>query len=127
MAEYGLQDTVALKANADLSAHQFHVVALVGENLCNLATSANSSLICGVLQNKPQSQEAATVARGGGSKVQVGAAVTAGDHLTTNSSARAIKVTSGAMAFGQALATAGADGDIISAQLYSPVRWGAVA
>lgn len=119
--------TYALKASSDLSGNQYHIVYQDAALSCDVASNATESAICGVLQNKPQSGEHATVADGGISKVVAGAAVTQGDHLTVNGSGRAVTVGSGDMAVGRALEAAGADGDIISARLYPPVRWSGAA
>ena len=77
----------------------------------------------GVLQNKPESGQAASVAYGGLSKAVAGASISVWDNLTVNGSGRAITVTSGSMCLGQAVEAAGADGDIITVLLSKPVRW----
>lgn len=128
MAESNLLFTISgLEAAADLSAKQYHLVRLSAANKVNQASQAVNSGLLGVLQNKPKSGEFATVADDGLSKVVAGAAITAGDLLTTNSSGRAIVVTSLAsgqeMVFGRALDTAGTDGDVITARLFPPIRW----
>lgn len=128
MAEFGDLETIAgLAAAADLSGKQYHLVRLSAAWTVNQASEAANSALLGVLQNKPKSGEAATVADGGTSKVVAGAAITAGAVLSTNGSGRAIAVVSGAVAFGQALTAAGADGDVISARLMKPVRWAGAA
>lgn len=123
MAEFGLVETLTLQAAADLSAKQYHFVRLSAAQKCNQASEAANSATVGVLQNKPKVDEFATVGFFGKSKIVAGGAVTAGDILTTNSSGRAAVVTSGQMAAGRSLDTAGADGDIITALLFPPVKW----
>ena len=111
-----------LKATADLSGLQYHILRQDGSLTCNVASNAVESSMCGVLQNKPQSGEHATVADLGISKVIAGGSLTAGDHLTCTESFRAAAAGSGDMAFGRLLSTAGADGELVSVKLYSPVR-----
>lgn len=114
-----------LEAAADLSAKQYHIVRLSAANLCNQASLATDSDTIGVLQNKPQSGEFATVAFAGLSKVVAGAAITAGDVFSSNGSGRAITVVSGdlGMSVGRAITAPGADGDVFDAQIWPPVRW----
>ncbi len=127
MAEFGKAiDDLSLKAGEDLSGKQYTAVYLSAANEVKFATSTNSSLTVGILQNKPKSGEAATVRNLGLGKWLAGAAVTAGDPVTTNGSGRAIKVTSGGMVVGQALDTVGADGETLTVNLHPPVRWGQV-
>jgi len=123
MAESKIFEPYTLLAAADLSGKQYHIVDQSAAKSCNMASLATDNQVAGVLQNKPQSGEHATIADMGISKVVAGAAVTQGKHLTTNGSGRAITVTSGDMAIGRALEAAGADGDVISARLYPPFRW----
>ncbi len=117
------KETFTAEAAADLSAAQNHILRLSAANACNISSLATDSDMCGILQNKPQSGEYASIQYSGEGRVVVGAAVTAGDHLTCNGSGRAITVTSGSMALGQALETAGADGQLIDIIQYYPVRW----
>lgn len=128
MAEYGkaIDDVAGLAADEDLSGKQYTAVYLSGANKVKFATSTNSSLTLGILQNKPTSGQAATVRDLGTTKWYAGAAVTAGAHLTVNGSGRAIVVTSGGMVLGQALDAAGADGELLTARVHAPVRWGQV-
>lgn len=127
MAEFGQIETLTRQAAADLSAKQYHFVRGSAAGKCNQSSLDTDSAMLGVLQNKPKSDEFATVGFLGKSKVVAGAAVTADDIITTNSSGRAVTVTSGDMAGGRALETAGADGDIITALLFPPVRWAGAA
>lgn len=117
--------TMTLEAAADLSAIQYHFVRLSAANKTNLASQAANSATLGVLLNKPKSGEFASIGYFGEGKITAGAAITAGDVLTTNGSGRAAVVTSGSlqMACARALETAGADGDIIKAVFFPPVRW----
>ena len=112
-----------INAAASLVNQQYHIMRISGANQCNVSSQATDSDMCGVLLNKPGSGEGASIKALGLGKVVAGAAITAGDHLTCNGSGRGITVTSGSMALGQALETAGADGDMISIVQYYPVRW----
>lgn len=124
MAEQQITWALTLEAAADLSAKQYHLVRQSAANTCNQASDATNSALAGVLLNKPAaSGRFASVGVQGISKVVAGAAITQGAILSTNGSGRAITVVSGAVAFGRALAAAGADGDIISAAIFPAVRW----
>ncbi len=127
MAEFGPQVALAVEAAADLSAKQYGVMRLSGADLCNQASEAINSGVVGVLQNKPQSGEYATIAYSGKSKVVAGGALTVNDIITSNSSGKAAKVASGQMAFGRVLEAAGADGDVVTALLFPPIRWAGAA
>lgn len=117
----------ACEAGSSLAALQYHIVRFSGARQVNLAIAPLSSGIAGVLQNKPGLGEFASVAYGGVSKVIAGGAITANDLIMTSTSGRAIVVTSGTapanIVIGRALEAAGADGDIIKAFLFPPVRW----
>lgn len=117
------------KAEASLDEGLYHVLHITGNGPeVNRLYDQNDSTMCGVLQNNPGAAgRAAIVAYLGLSKIVAGGAISAGDVLTCNTSARAITVTSGDMAFGRAIEAAGADGEIIEAILFPPVRWGEVA
>jgi hypothetical protein len=124
MAEFQIIWSVNLEAAADLSGKQWHLVRQSAANICNQASDNTNSALAGVLMNKPNAAgRFASVAVLGISKVVAGAAITQGAILTHDASGRAITVVSGAMAFGRALAAAGAGGDIISAEIFPAVRW----
>lgn len=126
-AEYGTQHMVpGYKANSaynTLGATKYVFMMATAANAANLATNATSSTLLGVLQNDPLVGGAMTIAYAGLSKVVAGGALTAGNIITTNSSGRAAAVASGQMAAGRVLETAGADGDVVTAMLFHPVRW----
>lgn len=123
MAVSGELQTIALDAAADLSGKRYHWVRGSAAGQCNQASLATNSALLGVLQNKPESGERATVGYFGKSKITAGASVTAMALVTTNSSGRCVAVASGGMAGGRALEAAGADGEVISVLLFPPVRW----
>ena len=126
-AEFGPQDTVPGFAAADLSAKQYIAVRLSALNSTNQASDATNSGVLGVLQNKPKSGEAATIAYAGVSKIVAGGAITVGDVITFNSSGKAATVASGQMAIGRAIEAATADTQVITALLFPPVRWAGAA
>lgn len=128
MAEFGRLETLTgVEAAADLSGKQYHIMRYSAANNVNQGSLATDSALCGVLQNKPQSGDHATIGYLGISKIVAGAAITAGDIITTNSSGRAATVASGEIAVGRALVAAGANGDIITSVLFPPVRWAGAA
>lgn len=129
--EFGAQETwPAVTAAVDLSGYQYRVVRFSAAQACNVASHALSAaateLPCGILQNKPKSGEAATIAFAGASKAVAGATVTARALLTTNGSGKVIDAVSGSIVIGRAQ-EAGATDEIISVVLMPPVRWGSVA
>lgn len=116
-ATQGEQTRVNVKAAADLSNFQHHVVQTAGERLVNLgasATNAASAAPLGFLQTKPQSGNACAVSVMGETKAVAGAAVGLNRMVTTNASGRVIVANSGDWAVGRALQAAAADGDVIT-------------
>jgi ribosomal protein S8E len=125
MAEFGQLLTISAQAGEDLRAKQYHIVRLSAADQVAQATNAASSTgIFGVIQNKPASLEAATVAVFGETKIVAGGAITAGVMITTNASGRATAATSGQMVLGRAMVAAASDGEVIRALIHPPVRWG---
>lgn len=125
MASYNELISLTRKAGADLRLMRFHLVRVATvPDLINIASHAAASLAngpIGVLQNKPNSLQAATVAFLGESKVVAGGSITANVMITTNGSGRATAAVSGDIIVGRAMEAAGADGDIIRAFLQPPV------
>lgn len=90
VATSGLFETITLEALADLSGKQYHIMRVAGAGQCNLASEAVDQNVVGILQNKPAaSGRAASVAVSGETKAVAGAAITAGDFVTTNEIGRA--------------------------------------
>lgn len=110
-----------------LSATRYIIVMQTAAQRANMATAATSSTILGVMQNNPDIDEAMSIACAGLSKVVAGGALTAGRMITTNGSGRAAHVQSGEIAIGRVLEAAGADGDVVMAMLFHPVRWSGAA
>lgn len=131
-AEFGNQTMWAgLSAAADLSAKQYVVMrfaAATTVNQCSevLVTGALKGPI-GVLQNKPKSGEAASVALMGLSKVFGGGTITAGAPISYNSSGCVIDAVSGDTVIGRGMETATTHGEIVTAMLFPPVKWASVA
>ena len=118
-----------LSAAADLTGKQYHIVRLSAAYTTNQASLATDINIAGVLQNKPSTNEHASVAFEGRGKVVAGAAINANAWITANSSGRATSVLSGlaSMVVGRALEAAGADGDIIDVMYGKPFPWPNIA
>jgi hypothetical protein len=128
MAEYGYQVSETFKAAADLREAVYHIMRFVAAGTpptTNIASEAAGSFpvgMIGVLQNKPNTGQAATVAYFGKSKVVAGGGCTAGEFLTTNGSGRAVDASDGDQVFGRALDTVSNDGEVISCLLYPPFK-----
>lgn len=105
-----------LEAATDLSGKEYHFMRLDTDGKVNVCSDGGDFACVGVLQNKPESGEFATVAKGGKQKVVSGAAVSVGDMITNNGSGRAISISSGdtATVHGLALEASGADGEVIT-------------
>lgn len=131
-AEFGEQQTIpGFKAGADLSSHQYRCLRGAGAGVVNICsetavTSLGPQQYIGILQNKPKTDEAATVAFAGLSKAVTGAAVTANMLVTHNASGQVINAVSGAVVIGRALEATGAAGEIATVLLFPPTRWGAI-
>lgn len=109
--------TLSLVAAADLSAKQFCGVTVNSNG--QAATADADDQVVGILQNKPASGQAATVAYGGVSKAICGGSVTAGNRVTTNASGQIVAATTaGDSVIGVALQT-GATGDVIAVLIRS--------
>jgi hypothetical protein len=101
-------------AGTDLSAAQFHFVALAADGEVDLA--GDGVVVAGVLLNKPLVSNAATVAFFGRVIVEAGATVTAGDAVTSNAAGEVITAATGDIIAGYARES-GVDGQIIAIDL----------
>ena len=125
MASYqvpGADGCTSWKTATDLSSSQYMGVKLSAAKTVAIG-DANGDLAIGVLQNKPTSGMAAKVftQSGGICKVYAGAAITYGAVLTTNASGHLVTTTTDTdIAFGYALESAGAAGDIIEMLFVGP-------
>jgi len=85
-----------LPAAADLSANQFQAVKVVSSSGTKVnIPSASGDDIIGILQNAPESNEAAEVMVTGVSKAKLGDTVAIGDKLQIDASGRLVPVGAG--------------------------------
>lgn len=82
-------------AAADLRTHQFKFVKITAARTVGLCTATTDKPI-GVLQNKPNTGEAAEVLVIGVTEVVAGETIAAGDKLTVNAVAKAVNDVPGA-------------------------------
>jgi len=110
-------DIGTFTASADLSAKQFYIVKMSGDNTVTVCAAVTDVPI-GVLQNTPASGEQAVVRVAGVSKVSADATLAAGDIIGSSADGQAQPVTQGSETtvynVGQAL-TGGAAGTLQSA------------
>jgi hypothetical protein len=112
MTDQNRISSISLPAAADLSSSQFRIVTVDSNGRAALSNA--TALSFGVLQNKPGSLQAATVAFEGVTKVVAGAAITAGARVRSDANAAAVPAAvAGNAVIGIALESAGAAGDII--------------
>tara|TARA_Y100001938_G_scaffold150907_1_gene244308 strand:+ start:4879 stop:5265 length:387 start_codon:yes stop_codon:yes gene_type:complete len=108
---------ITLEAGADLSGDQYKMVKLSAAKTIVLCSNATDAPV-GVLQNKPGSGEAATVAVSGACKLLAGGTVNAGDFVGTDASGTADAKTPGSdtteYVIGRAL-TGAASGEVLTA------------
>lgn len=114
---------VTARADVDLSSRQYHILRNTGARTTNIASQNTDINGAGVLQNKPQANEHATIRFGGRSFVIAGAAITANAPFTTNGSGRAVAASSGQFVYGRTLETAAADGDKVECIVTVPWFW----
>ncbi len=122
--EFGERWAVTLTAASDLSAQQYNIVHYAGPRNCDIRSLGQTLALgpIGVLENKPEANQAARVTYSGQTRVRAGAAITAGRTFTANASGRAITATSGSLVIGRALEAAAVDGDLISALIFPAQR-----
>jgi hypothetical protein len=125
MSEFRKQMRMTFTAGADLQLYQYRIMRYAGSQTCNVAShdGANASVgAIGVLQNKPNTNEFATVAYFGESKVVAGGALTEGTFITTQGSGKAAAATSGDLVIGRVLETAGAEDEVVRCLLSPAYR-----
>ena len=103
-------------AGADLRTHQFKAVIISTSTVNQVTLPAGGEKIAGVLQNKPNTNQAAEVVVDGVSKAIAGAAIAQGAEVEVDSAGKVITLAAG-VSVGIALIAASADGDIISVLL----------
>lgn len=110
--------SIAIPANADLSASQFRIAVVNSSEKAAIAAAATAKII-GVLYNKPAAADvAAQIAISGVARVTAGGVVAAGDLLTSDANGKAIATTTtGNVLLGRAL-TGGADTQLIEVLLF---------
>lgn len=132
-AEFGEQLAIpGFKSAADLRNHQYLAVRASAEATINIASevggvSGAAKIGFGILQNKPNTNEAAQVAVLGVTKWVAGGTVTVNGLVTYNSSGRCINAASGDIVLGKALEGTTVDGVVLTVLLLPPVRWASVA
>ncbi len=105
-----------LTASADLTLLQHRFVIVSASEQVNVAGVAASAI--GVLQNKPNTGQAAEVVAAGVSNVIASAAITAGTDLATAANGKVAAATAGQNVVGKAIQAASNDDDIISALIF---------
>lgn len=105
-----------LSASADLTTFQFRLVVISASEQVNVAGAASSPI--GVLQNKPNTDQAAEVVAAGVSNVIASASITAGDDLAAAANGKVATATSGQNVVGKAIQAASNDNDIIAALIF---------
>jgi len=111
------------QAARDMRTMQYTIQRAVAAGTCDIASHAAATHVLGpmgVLINKPDSGQAATIAYAGEVKVVAGGAVTANSKITTNGSGRAADAASGNIVIGTALETAATDGEVVRVLLERP-------
>tara|TARA_Y100000310_G_scaffold171492_2_gene171688 strand:+ start:2745 stop:3134 length:390 start_codon:yes stop_codon:yes gene_type:complete len=123
MSDFANLMTRTVAAANDLRTMQYTIQRQAGAGTCDIASHAAATLVLGpmgVLTNKPNSGQAATIAYAGETKVVAGGSVTVNVAVSTNSSGRATAAVSGDIIIGRALEAAGADGEVIRMLLQAP-------
>ena len=103
-------------AAADLRTKQYVFMRAAAAGTVNQSSQGNGNspaTLIGVLANKPNSGQAATIIYGGEYKVIAGGAITVNRWITSNGSGKAAAAVSGDNVIGFALEAAVADGDHI--------------
>ncbi len=115
MAVFQSRDTRTFEAGGDLSAGQFHFVALASDGQVDIAGDGVDAV--GVLLNNPDAAgKAATVVVSGKVTVEAGASITTGAKIGSNAAGEAITAATGDIVKGYALED-GVDGQIIAIEL----------
>ncbi|HFD31309.1 MAG TPA: hypothetical protein ENJ28_01155 [Gammaproteobacteria bacterium] len=108
MAIQGETLKITVKANEDLTSRQYHVIEVDG----TLANDVNAA--AGIICNKPESGQGATVDVLGMMKGKAGAAIAAGVGVTVTTSGWLITATSGTGVVGKSLNVAVGSGETFS-------------
>jgi len=101
---------IGMVASEDLSTAQYKIVNVSsGENMIALRVAAGAGVL-GVLNNKPQSGENATVTVGGLTRCFAGATVGAGNWISVTASGTGIAATSGQYILGKSITSVASGG-----------------
>jgi len=95
---------IAVDAGADLSAAQYHAIAVGG------TIAATNTATMGLLLNKPENAEDASLGYSGRLRFRAGAAVTAGNGVRVTTSGWLIAATSGYPMCGKSIDTVSSGG-----------------
>lgn len=108
-------------AGADLTGSQYLFVVV--DSNAKVVVAGDGVAVDGVLQNNPDSDQAATVhGVGSVSKVKAGAIVAKGALVGSDAAGKAVAATSGEYIAGRALTAAGAADEVISVWITQPGR-----
>ena len=120
MAEFNMLWNRSAKASADLSDKQYHFVRNDAAGTVNVSSQGNggAATIVGVLQNKPQADEAATIGMLGETKLVAGGSVAVNVWLTSDGTGRATAAASGDLVAGKSLQAAGAAAEVFRAEVF---------
>lgn len=111
---------ISFQAGADLRLFQYRAVRVSAEGFVNVASAiTGTNTFLGVLQNAPNTNEAAEVTVAGVTKMVANGSITAGGLVTHSASGYVTAATSGTPVIGRALATSEAN-DVIPV-LIAPV------
>lgn len=106
---------ITLLANADLSAKQYFAVKTANaSDVTKAALAGDGEQIIGVLQNKPASGEAATIAISGVTKAKAGGVITAGGNVAVDAAGEFVAPATGDVIVGKNVGLTTADGDTFS-------------
>ena len=105
--------SISVQAGSDLSASQYRLMIVNASG--QLAAASTGAKADGVLQDKPTAAgRPGTLGINGVSKVEAGAAITAGDDIAAGTSGKAAVAGTGDVVVGRAMEDAGADGDLFA-------------
>lgn len=112
----GRDDGCNYIAGTDLRTKQFYGVVDTAANTCGLQTSAGGRII-GILQNKPDLGQAASVRWEGVTKAAAGASFASAIELAVDATGRLIAAVTGNVVVGRSIDASGAAGAITSVRL----------
>ena len=115
MATENSLTSITLVANADLSTSQYHAIeAADASGEARAALAGNGEDIIGVLQNKPASGEAATIAISGVTKAVAAGVIAAGGDVAVDANGEFVPAATGDVIVGVNVGLTTAAGDIFS-------------